>query len=231
MPDQPTIPNQIAEIQHSTTNSSDHKTVLDPNIQAQSAITDPAIPEIESNLSANSEDQKQEDEDELEARRIYRGLEDRNEAVVVQRPPPEPPDLKSSVEELFAMQTRACQNVIEVAENEASRSTEVGAFAKGKRIATTLEDIATPVEDETTTVTNGGLRARCLRRFVLLNPPPLLVAILPWDRDNSEKRGAGMGAVGLGSVGAPRHDDRGRNWALLMLAVAPPWMADALPKT
>ncbi|MED6143963.1 hypothetical protein PIB30_010916 [Stylosanthes scabra] len=49
--------------------------------------------EEELNLE-NSEDQKQEDEDELDVRRIYRELEDRNE-VVLQRPPPEPPDLHS----------------------------------------------------------------------------------------------------------------------------------------
>ncbi|MED6115115.1 hypothetical protein PIB30_087122 [Stylosanthes scabra] len=44
--------------------------------------------------SVNSEDQKQEDEDALDERSIYCGLEDWNAVIMVQRPPPEPPDLK-----------------------------------------------------------------------------------------------------------------------------------------
>ncbi|MED6165220.1 hypothetical protein PIB30_097493 [Stylosanthes scabra] len=45
--------------------------------------------------SVNSEDQKQEDEDELDARRLYRGSNDRSTVVAMQRPPLEPPDLYS----------------------------------------------------------------------------------------------------------------------------------------
>ncbi|MED6118785.1 hypothetical protein PIB30_005923 [Stylosanthes scabra] len=78
--------------------------------------------------------QNVEDEEEWDARRLYLGSADWNAAVEVQRPPPEPPDLKSLVEDLFAMQSPACQNMIEVTENEygTHSDAENGAIAKGK---------------------------------------------------------------------------------------------------
>ncbi|MED6219358.1 hypothetical protein PIB30_035072 [Stylosanthes scabra] len=84
--------------------------------------------------SANYEDQKQAEEDELDARRNYCGLDNQNEAVVLQRPPPEPPDLQSPVKKLFPFQTATCQNMKVVAENECGIHTSVEdvAVAKGK---------------------------------------------------------------------------------------------------
>ncbi|MED6195075.1 hypothetical protein PIB30_034619 [Stylosanthes scabra] len=165
--------------------------------------------------SANSDDQKQEDEDEdvLDARRIYRGLEDRNEAVVGHRPPPESPDMNTPTEELFPIQTPACRNKTEVAENECGihSGAEDGAVAKGKAgtesytarrempASNGAEDFADKGTESSAevsasakgkwtgaiaTVSDGGLRARLLRRFFLLTPPPLLATttIFPWDR-------------------------------------------------
>ncbi|MED6115071.1 hypothetical protein PIB30_086658 [Stylosanthes scabra] len=71
----------------------------------------------------------------------------------------------------------------------ASRSAEVGAFAKRKRMAETIKDRATPVEDGTAIVTNGGLVTPLLRRFFLLTPPPLLAASFPWDRGGGGSHG------------------------------------------
>ncbi|MED6121045.1 hypothetical protein PIB30_026386 [Stylosanthes scabra] len=78
--------------------------------------------------------QNVEDEEGWDVRRLYLGSADWNAAVEVQRPPPEPPNLKSSVEELFAMQLPACQNVIEITKNEygTHSGVEDGAVAKGK---------------------------------------------------------------------------------------------------
>ncbi|MED6137162.1 hypothetical protein PIB30_062489 [Stylosanthes scabra] len=69
---------------------------------------------------------------------------------------------------------------------------EDGAIAKtGRRISVAFEDgEVMEKKNGATTITNGGLRVRQLRRFFLLNPPPLLAAIFPWDRD-------GRGSPGL----------------------------------
>ncbi|MED6216282.1 hypothetical protein PIB30_006222 [Stylosanthes scabra] len=72
----------------------------------------------------------------------------------------------------------------------APRRAEVGASVKGNRETWTAEDRV------------------ALRRFFLLNLPPLLAAIFPWDRDEvrtvAKKEGMalpGAGAIGRGSVG------------------------------
>ncbi|MED6135680.1 hypothetical protein PIB30_048959 [Stylosanthes scabra] len=208
--------------------------------------------------------QNVEDEEEWDARRLYLGSADWNAAVEVQRPPPEPPDLKSLVEDLFAMQSLACQNVIEVTENEygTHSGTEDGAVAKGKveeyadlvssrevnqpppnppdlpsharvlggaedaadldRSGSTKEEEVVALtnrgggagDDETTRSAEVGVSAEDNRTMELLtgvtkvrgsglvrrtpslvaNPPPLLAAILPWDRErrsNTEKKSDG----------------------------------------
>ncbi|MED6123334.1 hypothetical protein PIB30_048205 [Stylosanthes scabra] len=170
--------------------------------------------------SANTKDQNQEDKDELDARRVYRGLEDRSTTVAVQRPPPEPPDLylfevrdgeppdlnSIAVGEcelasaMVSAGARSCRpddlmdpvtgiqrgtedsaiakgNLMEVGSADLTRSssTVVGAFAEGmwtvanRRTAAAVADI--------------DFRARLLRQVFLLNLPPLLAAILPWDCD------------------------------------------------
>ncbi|MED6134637.1 hypothetical protein PIB30_038820 [Stylosanthes scabra] len=92
-------------------------------------------PQLNSKPQNRSQFQSQydENEDELQERRFYRGSEDWNTAVVVQRPPPESPDLQSLVEELFPIQTPTCQNMTVVAENECEIHTgaEDVAVAKG----------------------------------------------------------------------------------------------------
>ncbi|MED6213973.1 hypothetical protein PIB30_098598 [Stylosanthes scabra] len=55
------------------------------------------------------------------------------------------------------------------AEDRGTSSAEVDVSAKGKWT------------DAIAAVFDGGLRARLLRRFFLLNPPPLLAAVFPWD--------------------------------------------------
>ncbi|MED6108864.1 hypothetical protein PIB30_028184 [Stylosanthes scabra] len=54
--------------------------------------------------------------------------------------------------------------------NEAGTSAEVGASARGKWTGNVV------------IATDGGLRARQLRRLVLLTPPPFLAAVFPWNR-------------------------------------------------
>ncbi|MED6189673.1 hypothetical protein PIB30_098366, partial [Stylosanthes scabra] len=131
--------------------------------------------------------QSQEDEDEFHKQSTCNGLEDRNAAVVVQRPPPKPLDLKSSMEELFTMQMPACKNVIEVAENE--YGIHSGAvLEKGNVNSTKVEpaEVENGVDDDDgtessadakekrrtivagvdATMTDGGLQARRLRQFV-----------------------------------------------------------------
>ncbi|MED6169152.1 hypothetical protein PIB30_018679 [Stylosanthes scabra] len=156
-------------------------------------ITASTTPQFNSEKQNKSEFQSQndEDDDDLDERTFYRGSADRNATVVVDRPPPEPPDLKSIAvvdgEPTSAVVTAApslCRSEdLTDAENMIHSGAKVGSFAKGKRMAAIKEDGAKPIEDGTATVTNGGLRVRQLRRFFLLNPPPLLAAVFPWNRD------------------------------------------------
>ncbi|MED6124032.1 hypothetical protein PIB30_055152 [Stylosanthes scabra] len=55
----------------------------------------------------------------------------------------------------------------------------VGAFAEGMWTAPSRTTVAK--------VADGDIRARRLRRFVSLTPPPLLAAVLPWNRDDKKR--------------------------------------------
>ncbi|MED6178074.1 hypothetical protein PIB30_104224 [Stylosanthes scabra] len=213
-----------------------------------------------------SQSQNQEDE-ESDERSIYHGCDVRSMTVVLQRPPPEPPDLeslavgdgvfdeKSNYYGLNAWSTLSTlvaanrpppklPNFTEDGGGElrslaheigcttpavgdegltASSSAEDGAVAKGNVVdakaepflhflgdddaanlncggcARDADDGTRPAASvnigESTTsarsaevgaiasMTDGGLRARLLRRFISLTPPPLLVAVFPWDRE------------------------------------------------
>ncbi|MED6187815.1 hypothetical protein PIB30_080066 [Stylosanthes scabra] len=69
-------------------------------------------------------------------------------------------------------------------EQETTSGAEVGAIVKtGQRTSTTVEDgEAMEKKNGTEMVADGGLRARRLRRVFLLTLPPLLAALLPWNR-------------------------------------------------
>ncbi|MED6201908.1 hypothetical protein PIB30_099763, partial [Stylosanthes scabra] len=60
-------------------------------------------------------------------------------------------------------------------EDRAASSAEVGGSVKGKW------------KGAITTVSDRGLQARRLRRFVLLNPPPLLAAVFPRNRGDERE--------------------------------------------
>ncbi|MED6207329.1 hypothetical protein PIB30_034747 [Stylosanthes scabra] len=77
--------------------------------------------------------------------------------------------------------------VTTVVEGELTTGAVVGASAKEKR--------RTIVAGVDATMTEGGFRAKQLRRFLSLNPPPLLAAVLPWDHDRSKMREAGGGTM------------------------------------
>ncbi|MED6195558.1 hypothetical protein PIB30_038982 [Stylosanthes scabra] len=177
--------------------------------------------------SANSEDQKQEDEDESKERSNYHGCDDRSVAVVVQRPPPEPPDLESlSVgdgEQAVAWSYKP-EDLMDAATGIHSGA-EDSAVAKGNVDNGKAESFSHFLGDDDTadlncsgcvrdvdegtrpatsvnigestasarsgtehgaigTTTDGGLRAR---RFLSLTPPPLLAAVLPWNRGGEEE--------------------------------------------
>ncbi|MED6221301.1 hypothetical protein PIB30_053085 [Stylosanthes scabra] len=69
-------------------------------------------------------------------------------------------------------------------EQETTSGAEFGAIAEtGQRTSATVEDgEAMEKKNGAATVVDGGLRARQLRRVFLLTPPPLLAAVLPWNR-------------------------------------------------
>ncbi|MED6121040.1 hypothetical protein PIB30_026381 [Stylosanthes scabra] len=125
---------------HNTATIQNVINIADPaTIQIVTSISDPSstqiadteiakitTPQWNSKPQNRSQFQSQydEDEDELDEKRFYRGSENWNAAVVVQRPPPEPPDLQSPVKELFPpIQTPTCQNMTVVAENECGSHT------------------------------------------------------------------------------------------------------------
>ncbi|MED6180238.1 hypothetical protein PIB30_008432 [Stylosanthes scabra] len=68
-------------------------------------------------------------------------------------------------------------------ENSTGCSAEVGVSIRGKCTSSSAAGRTTVAM-----VTNGGLRARWLRRFVSLTPPPLLVVVLPWNRGGDGKQ-------------------------------------------
>ncbi|MED6149511.1 hypothetical protein PIB30_063270 [Stylosanthes scabra] len=91
------------------------------------------------------------------------------EEVEAIRPPPAPPDLESAV-------TGACRDVEDSAAKDGTRRTFVDPVARAAM------------------VTDGGLRARLLRRTVLLKLPPLLAVVFPWNRggDGEEQNRDGL---------------------------------------
>ncbi|MED6199214.1 hypothetical protein PIB30_073847 [Stylosanthes scabra] len=149
--------------------------------------------------------QYDEGKDELDERRLYSGSEDWNAVVVVQRPPPKPPDLNSvavgegeptssvvtavagscriegwmihsAVEDGTVAKGNVNSTKVELVEveNDVDDGTEinaeVGASAKEKR--------RTIVAGIVATMTDGGLWARRLMRFVFT---PLVAVVIPWD--------------------------------------------------
>ncbi|MED6168710.1 hypothetical protein PIB30_014175 [Stylosanthes scabra] len=99
----------------------------------------------------------------------------------VTRPSPKPPNPDSHTMALGEASTSTSTNRSE--RRTANNGAEGGAFAEGKRMAATMEDRVTRLETVSRkTVTNGSPRARQLRRFILLTPPPLLAAVFPWNR-------------------------------------------------
>ncbi|MED6183675.1 hypothetical protein PIB30_039883 [Stylosanthes scabra] len=82
------------------------------------------------------------------------------------------------VEILEANHTRSLEDG---GEQETTSGAEDDAVAEtGRRTSAAFEDgEAMEKKNGAATVTNGGLRARQLRRCFLLNPPPLLAAVLP----------------------------------------------------
>ncbi|MED6161147.1 hypothetical protein PIB30_057984 [Stylosanthes scabra] len=134
-----------------------------------------------------------------------RGATDLAQVIMVQRPPPEPLDLKSLLEELFTMRMPAGQNVIDDAEkeNRANRGVKDGAIAKGKVVDIGSADLTrgssavvgafaegmwtAAGRTTTATVADRGLRARQLRRFVLLTPPPLTTVVFLWSHSDEEE--------------------------------------------
>ncbi|MED6158657.1 hypothetical protein PIB30_034714, partial [Stylosanthes scabra] len=133
----------------------------------------------------------------------------------VQRPPPKPPHLNpytaalgdsSTAKILVAGRIGAMDDggkqdtsnnvvsaeemqtwVTAVVEGELTTGVEAGASGKEKR--------RTIVAGVDATMTEGGFRARQLRRYLSLNPPPLLATVPPWDRDRSKTREAGGGTM------------------------------------
>ncbi|MED6108340.1 hypothetical protein PIB30_022930 [Stylosanthes scabra] len=97
----------------------------------------------------------------------------------VDQPPLKPPDLKSHTVVLRnADDATEVQGGSRTMDGEAVDQTivsdaEVGASARGKWTGAVA------------IATNGGLRARQLRWLVLLTQPPLLAAVLPWNRSGN----------------------------------------------
>ncbi|MED6157134.1 hypothetical protein PIB30_020452 [Stylosanthes scabra] len=171
-------------------------------------ITASTTPRFNSEKQNNSEFQSQndEDDDELDERTLYRELADRNATVVVDRPPPEPPDLHSvAVGEgelgssviKAAVSSRRPENLETV--TAIHSGAEDGVVAKGNVVDVGSADltrgssavVGASVEGMWTmagrttaaTVAYGGILTRRLRWFVSLTPPPLLAVVFPWDRD------------------------------------------------
>ncbi|MED6108203.1 hypothetical protein PIB30_021340 [Stylosanthes scabra] len=158
-------------------------------------------------IQKSPSDPKQEDEDEFDDRNIHNGFDDRSTTVAVQRPPPEPPDLESLVVgdgEPAAARSCRPEDLMDSATGIHSGA-EDGAVAKrnvdngkaelflhflGDDDAAVLNcggcvrdvDEGTRPSTSVKTTTDGGLWTRWLRRFVSLTPPPLLAAVLPWNR-------------------------------------------------
>ncbi|MED6156966.1 hypothetical protein PIB30_019088 [Stylosanthes scabra] len=160
----------------------------------------------------------------------------------VQRPPPKPPHLNpytaalgdSSTAKILvvgrigAMDDGGEQDtssnlvsaeemqpwVTTVVEGELTTGAEVGASVKEKR--------RTIVAGVNTTMIDGGIWTRQLRRFLSLNPPPLLAAIFPWDR-------GGGGSHGIYSATEVSFSSSRKRQA--SMGTAPTTPCDAIPTT
>ncbi|MED6123047.1 hypothetical protein PIB30_045601 [Stylosanthes scabra] len=100
----------------------------------------------------------------------------------VNQPPPKPPDLHSHVGVLDGAEDNADLNcsggcLADVVDNGIRSSAEVSASVRRKWTLSLASGRTTAM-----TVTNGGLWVQQLRRFFLLNPPPLLAVVLLWNR-------------------------------------------------
>ncbi|MED6219727.1 hypothetical protein PIB30_038464 [Stylosanthes scabra] len=108
-----------------------------------------------------------------------------------------------------------------VSEEDCNHGAEDGAIAEtGRRTFAAFEDgEAIEKKSSAATVTNGDLRARQLKWFISLTPPPLLAAVFPWNRGGDEKNGAaliGSGARRLTSTTAGNCWGRGGDEALAL---------------
>ncbi|MED6218220.1 hypothetical protein PIB30_024859 [Stylosanthes scabra] len=112
-------------------------------------------------------------------------LERQRQTEAVNRPPPKPPNLPL-VPVGSGTVVKAWVDGVETETNgqdlqplrdvdEAGTNVEVGASVRGKWTGAIA------------TATDGGLRARRLRRFVLLTSSPLLAAVLPWNRSGERE--------------------------------------------
>ncbi|MED6167554.1 hypothetical protein PIB30_003932 [Stylosanthes scabra] len=159
----------------------------------------------EDEIDAVSNQRQQDDSTEIQISSIYYGSDDQRATVVVDRPPPEPPDLHSvavgegepglsvstaeessrrpeNLETVIAIHSGAEDsavakgNVVDVGSTDLNRGSSAVVGASAEGMWTAT--------DKTTaaTVADGSLRARRLRRFFSLMSPPLLAAIFPWDR-------------------------------------------------
>ncbi|MED6160417.1 hypothetical protein PIB30_051392 [Stylosanthes scabra] len=108
---------------------------------SDSTISDSIKQDLNSDKNRSQfQSQYDKDEDELNKRRLYRGSEDRIAAVVLQRPPPEPPDPKSlavgegePVSSAVAAETRSCRSAdLMAAVTGIHSGAEDGAVTKGK---------------------------------------------------------------------------------------------------
>ncbi|MED6116824.1 hypothetical protein PIB30_103847 [Stylosanthes scabra] len=101
---------------------------------------------------------------------------------MVTRPPPKPPNREShtvALGEASRAEIRE-EGVIEAAEGWFSAVHGVVPLWPSKGAKNVVSGSA---EDSAVArVTDDGLLTRRLRRFVLLTPPPLLAAVLPWNR-------------------------------------------------
>ncbi|MED6169169.1 hypothetical protein PIB30_019103 [Stylosanthes scabra] len=205
-------PNIQAQIQHNSApeinvqiqpdqESENEKSEYEINEETTIQQTDPELttsikPQLISAKQNRSQDQKQEDEDELDVRSIYHGGFDRSAMVVVDRPLPEPPDLhslevgdgepESTVVTATAglCRTKNLRHTV----TETHCGAEVGGVAKGKLSMLSMTTTATDLRcGSDVGYVDDGLRARLLRRFVLLTPPPLLAAVIPWNRDGERE--------------------------------------------
>ncbi|MED6149201.1 hypothetical protein PIB30_060224 [Stylosanthes scabra] len=163
----------------------------------------------------------QEDEDEYDGRSIYLGCDDRSATIVVQRPPPEPPDLNSDAVtgvhsgaedgavakgnvDITEVEPAVVENDVD---DKSKSSTEVGASVKEKRRRFVARVEGAP------SVTGGGLRAL---GFCYVSPivakPPLLIAADGLRTDGAVATTGGWLIVATQNMAAELNGDQGASW-------------------